>query len=93
VLCTYTGTDTRYYMDYRDGFTGVMLQASPGDGLYDIIPASGQPAGLPVPPGDGRWAVVPVQQAKAAKAAPVPAAQRAAPAKQEAGDRPAEEEQ
>jgi hypothetical protein len=56
LLCTYTGTDSRMYMDYRDAFTGRSLEASPGGGPYDIEVVSG--AGLPLPPGDGRWTVI-----------------------------------
>ena len=54
MLCNYTGTDQRKYLDYRDAGTGRVLEVSPG-GVYDVEVASGQPAGLPLPPGDGRW--------------------------------------
>ena len=54
MLCTYTGSDSRMYMDYRDATTGRGLEVSPG-GVYDVEVASGQAAGLPLPPGDGRW--------------------------------------
>jgi len=51
MLCTYTGTDHRMYLDYRDTYTGRSLEASPG-GQYDVESVSGQ---APLPPGDGRW--------------------------------------
>jgi hypothetical protein len=95
MLCTYTGTDHRIYLDYRDTLTGRSLEASPGGGPYDIEVASG--AGLPLPPGDGRWtvavetpaplpweAVPPVSAAEPEAAAPV--------TPEEAGDSPAEVE-
>ena len=49
MLCTYTGTDSRVYMDYRDATTGRGLEVSPG-GAYNVEVASGQAAGLPLPP-------------------------------------------
>ena len=57
MLCNYTGTDSRYYLDYRDAGTGRVLEASPG-GTYNVEVVSGQAAGLPLPPGDGRWTAV-----------------------------------
>jgi hypothetical protein len=61
MLCSYTGSDSRMYMDYRDTYTGRTLEASPG-GQYDIEVMSGQAAGLPLPPGDGRWTVAVVRE-------------------------------
>ena len=58
MLCFYVGGDTRMYPDYLDRFTGRMLEAEPGAGVYDIDVAPGRNPGLPVPPGDGRWAAV-----------------------------------
>ncbi len=57
MLCNYTGTDQRKYLDYRDAGTGRVLEVSPG-GTYNVEVASGQAAGLPLPPGDGRWTAV-----------------------------------
>jgi len=99
MLCTYTGSDSRMYLDYRDAFTGRSLEAAPG-GTYDIEVASGQPGSLPLPPGDGRWlaAAEGVPGAPAAPPwppAPVPAAEPepvAPVTPEEAGDRPADEE-
>ena len=85
MLCTYTGTDQRMYLDYRDVATGRGLEVSPGGGPYDVEVASGQAEGLLLPPGDGRWAVVPPDPA----ADPEPAAPVTP---EEAGDSPAEEE-
>ena len=58
MLCNYTGTDSRMYLDYRDAGTGRGLEVSPG-GTYNVEVASGQAAGLPLPPGDGRWTAAP----------------------------------
>jgi hypothetical protein len=54
MLCAYTGTDARGYMDYLDAETSRMLQAVPG-GIYEVTVAPGRAAGLPPVPGDGRW--------------------------------------
>ena len=57
MLCSYTGTDSRMYMAYRDAGTGQTLKVTPG-GTYNVEVASGQAPGLPLPPGDGRWTAV-----------------------------------
>jgi hypothetical protein len=101
MLCTYTGSDSRMYPDYRDTLTGRSLEAGPGGGPYDIEAVSGQ---APLPPGDGRWTVIefaaggvietPAPDAPAPPweaAPPVPAAEPAAPASTEAAE-PAETE-
>ena len=62
MLCFYIGGDTRMYLDYVDRFTGRMLEAEPGFGVYDVDVAPGRNPGLPVPPGDGRWAAAPDEQ-------------------------------
>ena len=84
------------YMDYIDVLTGRTLEAAPGGGVYDVLVASGQAPGLPLPPGDGRWMAAPMQQAKAPVTAdlpPVLAVKPAAPVTPEkAGGSPAEEE-
>jgi len=59
MLCVYLGTDSRSYQDYVNAFTGRMLEAEPGFGVYDIQVAPGRNPGLPLPPGDGRWAAAP----------------------------------
>ena len=61
MLCFFVGGDTRMYPDYVDRFTGRMLEAEPGIGVYDIDVAPGRNPGLPVPPGDGRWAAAPAR--------------------------------
>jgi hypothetical protein len=85
VLCTYTGTDNRYYMNYLDAATGQTLKVSPG-GQYDVEVASGQAPGLLLPPGDGRWAVADLPSDSAVEPEP------AVPVTSQAGDSPAEEE-
>ena len=57
MFCTYIGTDSRMYMDYRDASTGQVLEVTPGGGPYDVEVASGQAEGLPPVPADDRWAV------------------------------------
>jgi hypothetical protein len=100
MLCTYTGSDSRMYPDYRDTATGRSLEASPGGGSYDIEAVSGH---APLPPGDGRWVVAVAREGVFevpapppwAPVPPVPAAEPepAAPVTpEEAGDSPAEVE-
>ena len=95
MLCSYTGSDQRRYLDYRDATTGRVLEVHPG-GTYDVEVASGQAAGLPLPPGDGRWVPVPLQQVKAPVLADLPpvlaAMAVASVTPEEAGDSPAEVE-
>ena len=96
MLCTYTGSDSRMYMDYRDALTGRTLEASPGGGPYDIEVVVPQ-ALSPLPPGDGRWVAAPEDGAPepeppAEPTPPFPAAEPAAEVTPEAGDRPADEE-
>ena len=106
MLCSYTGSDSRMYMDYRDAYTGRTLEATPG-GSYDIEAVPGPAAGLPLPPGDGRWTAmlaregvfeVPalIQQVKAPVLADLPPVLAAMAVAQvtpeEAGDSPAEVE-
>ena len=105
MLCNYTGTDQRKYLDYRDAGTGRVLEVSPG-GTYNVEVASGQAAGLPLPPGDGRWTAAvtyegafevpaPAQQVGPpvlADLPPVLAAMAVAQVTPEAGGSPAEEE-
>ena len=95
MFCTYTGSDHRMYLDYRDASTGRTLEASPG-GSYDIEVASGQAEGLPLPPGDGRWAPTLIQQVGAPVLADLPPVLAAMAVAQvtpeEAGDSPAEVE-
>jgi hypothetical protein len=86
VLCNYTGTDGRRYLDYRDVATGLVLDVTPGGGPYDIEVISGQAGGLLLPPGDDRWAVPDLPPDFAADLEP------AAPVTPEAGGSPAEEE-
>lgn len=61
MLCQYLGQDTRSYPDYKDALTGRMLEAAPGNTVYDIHVAPGRAGGLPLPPGDGRWAAAPAR--------------------------------
>jgi len=50
----YTGDQQQTYPQYLDAEQGRTLVAEPGR-TYDITPADGQAAALPMPP-DGRWA-------------------------------------
>ena len=96
MLCTYTGSDSRMYLDYRDASTGRTLEASPGGGPYDVEVVSGQAPGLPLPPGDGRWEAALTQQVGAPVLADLPPVLAAMAVAQvtpeEAGDSPAEVE-